>query len=132
MKTGELLCLEGHKFYFGVGQERQIDKAIEFYLNSADQGCNQAMLALGNYYESINSMENAVKYYDDASAEEDGYGLYKLGEFTSNGVLDKVYKTKHDVSVAYGLFKKAIVVDPNCGEALFRIGDHFYNLYKKE
>ena len=66
------------------------------------------MLALGNYYESINSMENAVKYYDDASAEEDGYGLYKLGDFTSNGVLDKVYKTKHDVSVAYGLFKKAI------------------------
>ena len=65
----------------GTGTEKNMDKAIQYLLRSADNGYFEAFLFLGGYYEEqIKDRAEAIKWYKKAAVCKDSYTVKKAKE----------------------------------------------------
>jgi TPR repeat protein len=71
----------------GIGRERDLRKAVEWFRRAADQKLPAAQAALGDMYERggggllRGDFKSAFKLYADAADQEDAYAMNKLGEY---------------------------------------------------
>lgn len=61
----------------GIGVDKNVDKALQYYHEAATNGSVKAMLALGQYYESKDSYK-AYEYYSQAGNKKDPTGLESM------------------------------------------------------
>eukprot|EP01006_Ploeotia_vitrea_P050128 TRINITY_DN67412_c0_g1_i1.p1 TRINITY_DN67412_c0_g1~~TRINITY_DN67412_c0_g1_i1.p1 ORF type:complete len:1038 (+),score=585.88 TRINITY_DN67412_c0_g1_i1:279-3116(+) len=75
----------GYCYAKGIGVERSIIKAIEMYKKALDQGHTPANNSLGQLYESLNRLGDALHYYRAGHAAGIGDCTFKLGQFHEQG-----------------------------------------------
>lgn len=90
----------GERYYLGRGVPVDEQKAVEFYIKSAEKGNPKAQYKLGVCYEYGRGIpkddSRAIYWYTKASAQYYPYALYKLGVryFTGRGVCKNEEKAK--------------------------------------
>ena len=73
----------GYCHFKGLGTEKNIDKAIEYYKRSAEQGYDSSQFSLGQIYETQN-MDEAMKWYQLAAAQGHSKAKQRLEQLNSN------------------------------------------------
>ena len=69
--NAEAQCIIGNMYHLGLGLERSIAEAINWYTKSADQGYGVASNNLAGIYREKNDLEAAKKWYQ--LAEQQGF-----------------------------------------------------------
>lgn len=104
---GELLCITGHRYYFGHGVKKNYQKAFEYYKKSSDLNNSDGMNHLGMMYEKgigvIQNIDNSIKYYNlsiniNNNNNDAKYNLANLY------YLNKIY---YDIPKAIKIYKEA-------------------------
>lgn len=64
-KSGDAVAQNslGRRYYYGLGTEKNIQKAVYWYTKSAQQRCEAAMRHLAEYYEKEKQYKSAAKWY---------------------------------------------------------------------
>ena len=105
IKAGELghadaQCFVGLCYRCGLGVERDLKKAVEWFEKSAAQNCTQAMNNLGQIYEreetEVELNESDDKYEEYVGDFDDGYD-----EDDDNGVRRKKYAKSMRLSLGW-------------------------------
>ena len=96
-----------HQKGFGVPQSDE--KAFEYYLKSADLGCDHAMNQVGIAYENGRGCQKditkAIEWYTKADAENYTPAMYNLGYGYYNGLLTE--SGEPDMEAAFKWYQKA-------------------------
>lgn len=96
--------------YNGLGVQKNIDEAFNYFKQSAEKGDNAGQLMLGQAYlcgEGTNIDDNkAIYWYEKASLSGNALAQYKLGIIYCYGEENGI-KIKKDVKYAMQLLKKA-------------------------
>ena len=95
-------------------EQKEYEKAEEYYLRAIESGDNKALNNLGNLYKEQKEYEKAEEYYLRAIDTGNNDALFNLGN---------LYSIKKDYTKAEEYYLKAIDIGNN--DALFNIG----NLY---
>lgn len=73
----------GYCYFNGLGIEKNIDKAIECYKKSAEQGYDSSQFNLGQIYENQN-MDESMKWYQKAAAQGHSKAKQRLEYLNQN------------------------------------------------
>ena len=83
------LFLEANKLFYGLGDDRNIDLAIDKYEQSARMGSTNASLALGKIFEEGIGVKadllESFTHYRNAARNRHPLALYKMGELLEKG-----------------------------------------------
>ena len=73
---------EANSARFGVGQKRDLNKALSLYKQAAAMGDNKSMQRIGEMYENgqgvSKSKKNAIDWYTKAAEKENGIAFWHL------------------------------------------------------
>lgn len=89
-QTPQQLCKEGDKYYKGTdGVNQDYAKALQFYLQAAEQGSSWAQSRVGYMYDvgqgTVEDDTKAVSWYTKAAEQGDSYAQTNLGILYENG-----------------------------------------------
>ena len=111
--TKEINMLLGYLY----SEQKEYEKAEEYYLKAIDAGNNDALFNLGNLYSEQKEYSKAEEYYLKAIDTGNNKALNNLGN---------LYSKQKEYSKAEEYYKKAI--DAGNNDALFNLG----NLYSEQ
>src|SRR5580700_11488982 len=76
-------------YHHGIGSEKNIDRAFEYYLKAAEQGHRESQFYVGYFYECGLGIEQnfkkAAEWYQKAVESNDTAAMYNLAIFYANG-----------------------------------------------
>ena len=79
-------------YYFGIGVEQGIPKAMEWYIIAADQDLDLAQLNIGGLYENgygvPQDYDKAFKWYKKAADQGNQQASNRIGRLVMNGKID--------------------------------------------
>lgn len=130
IKLGSLAALNtmGNCYLKGLGVEKNINKAIEYYKEAAESGYVFSYNNLGLIYEKKKDFKTAIEYYKISADLEESWALNKMGEY---------YRIQKQLDKAYFYYNKSIEakIDERNFYAYYNIAKHFYlkdtNTYQK-
>ena len=102
----------------GIGVDKDMKKAMKYYLLSAKHGNTEACLTAAKIYEKEQSYPEALKLYGSI-ASKNYHACYKVGEYLVKGLGTRVDKAK-----AAGYLSQA--AENNIPNAMILLGDLYY------
>lgn len=79
----------GFCYYYGIGVERDLKTAIEYYEASANAGCEDAMIELANCYlrgiGTCKRVDKAIDLLEKCADRDNAYACYLLGDIYTYG-----------------------------------------------
>ena len=82
--------------YYGRIIPKDEDKAVDCFIEAAEQGSALANYNLGRAFENVNKIDQAIIYYMEGLRNNDSYSMKKIIELWENGYLESIYKEDID------------------------------------
>ena len=86
-------------YKFGFGVKKDINKALQYFIESADKGYAYGFNNLGLYYESINDYDKAYEYFLKSANMGESFACNRIGEYE---------RKKNNYKLAYEYYNKAL------------------------
>jgi TPR repeat protein len=129
-KNKESMNQLGHMYEHGIGCEKDINKAIEWYKKSADSGNARSMYKLGMIYILNNELPEAVLEFKKSAELKNKEATFHLGHMYEHGFgceknMNKAiewYTKSADSGDANGMYKLALYykkVEFNLGKVVY-------------
>ena len=126
----DAMCKLGVFYYNGYGVEKDLNKSFSWDLKAASSGSAWGQSLVGQDYECGIGVEKnytkAVEYYKKSIDNGYAYSIYRLGQCYEKGL-----GVEKNIDTAFQWYKKGADKDPAEVNCCIRIGDYYYDFYKK-
>jgi len=106
-------------YKFGYGVEKDLEQALQYFLEASLFDYAYAYNNLGLHYESLGKFKKASEYYSKSALLNESYGCNRLGE---------LYRLNGDKKLAYEYYLKAVdtSIQGRCRWASYNLAKYYY------
>lgn len=124
-KLGSIAAINtmGLCYLNGYGVNKDVNKALEYFLEASHHNYPYAYNNIGKIYENKNKLDIAYEYYLKSALLDESWALNKVGYMSYHGI-----GIKKDINNAFIYFNKSVNApkDELCLDALLNLANYFY------
>jgi TPR repeat protein len=118
LKNKEAMIQLGHMYEHGIGCEKDINKANEWYKKSADSGSAHGMYKVGMLYILNNDLHKAVLEFTKSAELKNKEAMFQLGHMYEHGI-----GCEKDINKAIEWYKKT--ADSGDARAMYKVALYY-------